>query len=180
MEYTNDNCIAPDAEDQARVLRFTTALAKVAGWEVDQGPILPLPPEDWCFNYVPTVQTLLLPTTLPHDTLRPSVTAAVRRSRSDALVLGVRHSFGPPYRLMISVCTWAISGTAWYGPHQLWIDRAGECWLVPSPQHGDPNDPCFLIGQHRLMLSDPPYTDQAEKFDGFSKARVTLREAMEG
>ncbi|WP_375429470.1 hypothetical protein [uncultured Sphingomonas sp.] len=159
----------------ACALLAALAVARGARWSpAPIGPVLPRPFSDYlCAE---SAQLLLVPSAAPLERVMAVVATAMRRTRSDALI--VSSSGRPEAGVRLALGIWRLSENQWHAPMSLWKAKAGPLWLVPNPYHAGVRRDCFLLQNSRLRPVEAPWRDGTEHRSGRVRASAWLERAM--
>jgi hypothetical protein len=175
---TNDNHARRVAE--ALVIGASLSLVKTAGWTIQKYATVALPKAFWNYLYVSEPLLLLVPTIEDPAKLRSAVGTAVRKARSDALVVTLGQTARGERQALMRICMWSALGVHWYGPHLPWLSSDNEIWLVPDPSAPVDEQPSFrMVGSH-LAPSAAPFSKALDRARGFASARSLIEQALEG
>ena len=150
-----------------RGLQLVYALAGKVGWTIDSvGPALSTPFAGYL--HIPSAQLLLVATVAGLDEAIRQVEPATRTCRSDALVLSVADGETP----MFVFAAWSTTGTIWTQPLVLWLNEAGETWIVPPRGKLDGLGFGLVDALHRA--AHVPWDDAAAHRAGLDRAAAWL------
>lgn len=138
-----------DRAEEAETLMATLAIVRLAELELD-GKLAVLPPEFASFLIAPHADLLLVPSTTTNGSDRSKVTAAMRLTRCNALIVRISRLAGGAQKVLMDVgldgreCVW----------HQEYRACLLDGVLHCAPDH-DASGPIFRLTSKGLVASAP-------------------------
>ena len=168
-----------DRQREALAQKGAQALATIAGWQTEAGPVM-LPPQLSGFHYCAAADIVLV-----HWRRNISIGRlflAARETRLDILRVEPAWigSEGPTFCVSLILCR--AGETTMYRALRLWsADIDGPVWLVPDPHDADLDYCCIDLTQRRLTPTDHmPFADAGARDSGLLTGKLRWKAIMGG